>query len=419
VGHSAQSLDSREPLHPRIEALEAEVQQLRSKLSASEQALSHGERLQVLGQLMSGVAHELANPLTAIIARSALIATAETVEEARRHAASIEEQGRRATKIVRTLSSFARRRTSTRNPVSLNDIVRAVVEVHGYRLTAAGIELVQDLEPDLPLVDGDPHELEQVLLNLVINAQQAMVHAHGRGRLAIRTESARETVRLVVEDDGPGIPPDVLPQIFEPFFSTKGEEGTGLGLAICRDLVAAHQGRITAKPGQSTGTTMVVELPSLSDRPSVPATPETPAVASPTGCGRMLVVDDEPDIAELIANLLRRRGYDAEPVHSGAVALARARIHDFHGIVTDVRMPEMSGEELWQALRRERPALARRTIFMTGDHADTVLAATLEATSQPCLTKPFGADELDEALASLQCDFEVGGARTPPNPPDT
>ena len=388
----------------RVAALEAEVRQLRRQLARSEQALARGERLQALGQLMSGVAHELANPLTAVIARAALIASAETVEEAHAHAACIEDQGRRATKIVRNLSAFARRRHTERGPVSLNDVVRAVVDMHGHQLATARIDVRLALAADLPLVEGDGHELERVLLNLVINAQHAMVRAHGGGRLTLATHVRDGVVRLAVTDDGPGIPAEIRDQIFEPFFTTKGEDGTGLGLAICRDLVAAHGGRITAESGDGAGTTMTIELPRRAGAPPTapPAGPIARAGLPPATRGRLLVVDDEPDIAELVAALLRRRGYQAEHVHSAAAALARVRAEDYHGIVTDVRMPQMNGEEFWQVLRRERPALARRTIFMTGDHADPAVTARLEATTQPHLTKPFGADELDEALSSLR-----------------
>ena len=399
---SSETLDSAERLASRVQALEAEVRQLRRKLAQSEEALSHGEKLQALGQLISGVAHELANPLTAIIARAALISTADTVEDARRHAVSVEEQGQRATKIVRSLSSLARRRAEAHSLVSLNDVVRAVIDVHGYQLAEGNIDVVQELDPELPEVTGDPHQLEQVLLNLITNAHWAMVHAHGRGRLSIHTCARDEVVRLVVADDGPGIPPHVLAHAFEPFFSTKGEEGTGLGLAICRDLVTAHGGRIMVESTDGTGTTMVMELPRFRGSGPLPLVEAAPMTHTPGVRRRILVVDDEPDIAELIAHLLVRRGYDAEDVHSGAAALTRLRAQEFDGIVTDVRMPGMTGEELWQTLRREAPALARRTIFMTGNHADPAITAMLEATGQPFLTKPFGADELVDAVAMLQ-----------------
>jgi len=382
----------------RLEALEAEVRELRRKLTASENALVHTEKLKALGQLISGVAHELANPLTAMIARAALVQTATTVEAARKHAEIIEAQGHRATRIVRNLSSFSRRRTPTHAAVQLNDVVQSVVDFHGYQLDASQIRLVQDLEPGIALVQGDPHELEQVLLNLVTNAQHAMVQARGAGTLTIRTRATGDVVRLSVEDDGPGIPPMTLARVFEPFYSTKGEGGTGLGLAIASDLVKRHGGRLRAESVEGEGTIMTIELPPAR------AAAEPPVAPAPTGRGGrglLLIVDDEPEIGQIIADLARRRGYEAEYVESAAEALSRLDGTEFRGILTDLRMPGMDGMAFWEELRRARPAQAMRTIFMTAHHARPETAALLEATGQPCLPKPFRADELDEVLATL------------------
>ncbi len=396
------SLTAPDALRARVLELEAEVRQLARKLETSERALSRSERLQALGQLISGVAHELANPMTAIIARSAFIRSATTVAEAQRQAALIEEQGQRATKIVRNLSAFARRRAAQRSAFSLNDVVRAVLDLHGYQLTASGVRVVEDFDREPAWVEGDQHELEQVLLNLVMNAHYAMVNAHNGGQLTIQTRGASGVVRLTISDDGPGIPDDVLPHVFDAFFTTKGEEGTGLGLAIARDIIVQHGGHIRAESTPGAGATMLIELPRL--RTTIAAvTTNGSAPAQPrTGRGTVLVVDDEPEVGELIADLLRARGFEAEYVASAPAALDRVRSRQFIGVITDLRMPEMSGEDLWRVLRAERPGLAKRTIFITGDHAAPASAAALESTGQPCLTKPFRAAELDEALIALE-----------------
>jgi CheY-like chemotaxis protein len=227
-----------------------------------------------------------------------------------------------------------------------------------------------------------------------------MVHAHGRGRLTVRTRSTDEVVRLVVEDDGPGISPPEISRIFEAFYTTKGENGTGLGLAIARDLINRHRGRIWATSDESPGTIMTIELPRLGDRPSVLVENTTGNVSAAQRT--ILVVDDEPEFGKLLAELLRRRGYETEYVESAAAALLRLQERDFDMVLTDLRMPKMSGEDLWQTLRRERPALAKRTVFMTGYYAARETAAIVEAMAQPCLTKPFRASELDELLASLE-----------------
>lgn len=393
----------------RVARLEAEIETLRARLARSERALTHSEKLMALGQLISGVAHELANPLTAVIARASLIGAAKTLEDARRHASIIEEQGQRATTIVRNLSSFVRRRGPERSAFTLAGVVRTVVELHGYQLQASNVRLVSDIREDLPPVDGDAHQMEQVLLNLVMNAQYAMVRASGGGQLTIRTLAVEGSVRLVVEDDGPGIPDDRLEQVFEPFFSTKGEEGTGLGLAISRDIVAAHRGRIWAEAREDRGARIVVELPARGTRSGAASRAPAPAPAR-RDRGRFLVVDDETDLGQLITDVLRRRGYQAEHAGSASAALARIREEHFDGILTDIRMPTMTGDELWRLLERERPELARRTIFMTGHYAATEVARALEETGRPCLTKPFQFTELDAMLATLDGAGQRAGA---------
>jgi len=388
--------------HPRqrVEELEREVEQLRRKLAIAERAAARGEKLQALGQLISGVTHELANPLTAVVACASFVSTATTLEDARRHAATIEEQGQRATKIVQTLSSFARRRASTRCAVSLNDVARAVMDLHGHQLSSE-IELVEELERDLPAVEGDPYELEQVVLNLVMNAHYAIANAHGRGRLVLRTRSTDDVVRLQVEDDGPGIPRAQIAKVFEPFYTTKGEHGTGLGLAIARDIALSHRGRLWAESDEGAGTAMTLELPRLRSGTLTPAAAGRADDGAVAARGRILIVDDEPEFGQLLSDLLRQRGYDTEYVDSAAAALGRVHERDFDIVLTDLRMPTMSGEDLWQTLRRERPALARRTVFMTGFYGARETAAIVDAIDQPCLTKPFRTAELDELLANL------------------
>jgi two-component system NtrC family sensor kinase len=394
--------ETKDMLRERLQELESEVGQLRRKLAVSQRAMARNEKLQALGQLISGVAHELANPLTAVVACASFVTTARTLEDARRHAATIEEQGGRATRIVQTLSSFARRRAGNRCALSLNRVARAVIDLHGHHLTSSAITLDEDLEPDLPNVDGDPYELEQVVLNLVSNAHYAMAHAHHGGRLTIRTRSTDDVVRLVVEDDGPGIPRDEIPRIFEAFYTTKGEDGTGLGLAIARDIIRGHGGHLWATSDEGAGTAMTIELPRLtSTRPPLTTEPDARLTSRPAQSA-ILVVDDEPEFGDLLSELLRRRGYETEYVESAAAALLRLQERDFDIILTDLRMPAMSGEDLWQTLRRERPALAKRTVFMTGYYAARETAAIVDAIEQPCLTKPFRASELDELLASLE-----------------
>jgi histidine kinase/DNA gyrase B/HSP90-like ATPase/response regulator receiver domain-containing protein len=255
------------------------------------------------------------------------------------------------TRIVRNLSAFARRQSGQRSIFSLTDVVRAVLELHGHQLAAGG----DQRRGGRPVRDraGAPQPRHERALR-VVNA--------GCGeRLTIRTRVTATAVHLAVSDDGPGIPADVLPHVFEPFFTTKGEDGSGLGLAIAHDIITRHGGRIRAESAPGAGTIILIELPRL--RPGEPAAPPArPTLArSDAPRGPVLVVDDEPEVGELIADLLRSRGFDCEYVRSASAALERVRARAFIGVITDVRMPDMSGEDLWRVLRAERPELAQRT----------------------------------------------------------
>jgi len=353
--------------------------------------------MMTLGRLLSDVAHEVASPLTTLVARSAMIRMSSSLEDAHRHAGIIEDQGQRAARSMRTLSAFAQRHEPGRVLIDLNEVVRAALELQRHQLAGSNITVAAELEPGLPHVFGEEQELQQVVLNLVLNAFEAIAAARPRGVITVSTHAEEETVWVSIRDDGPGMPLEVADRAFQPFFTTK-EERLGLGLGIARELAIAHGGDIAAHSVEGVGTIMTLTLP----RP-VAASPPKNEDAVPEGApaARLLVVDDERDVGELLSDILRTRGYETQYVASPKAALELMRDRDFHGVLMDLRMPEMSGTELWRELQRERPALALKTIFMTGDYASPDTAAMVGATERPFLSKPFRPDELDLALATL------------------
>ena len=244
------------------------IENLEALLRSHQAQLQHTEKLKALGQLVSGVAHELNNPLTAVLGRAALIEKAESIAEARRQAGRIKEAAARAAKIAKGLSTFARNHPPERGPVNVNDLVRWATEFQEYQLAVDNIRIETDLESELPPIMGDHHELEQVLINLMLNAQHAMVAAHGSGTLRLTTRRVGEWVQLRVEDSGPGIPPEILPRVFEPFFTTKPVgEGTGLGLSIVQEIVTGHGGKVWVEPAGG-GATVVVAFPPMRPAPA-------------------------------------------------------------------------------------------------------------------------------------------------------
>ena len=257
VGYLCTVRDIRER-RAKEQALETTLAQLR----ATQQQLIQSEKLAAVGTLISGVAHEINNPLGNILGRVQLLQRAAGDDESKRDLQTVRDECGRAIRIVRNLLSFTREHMPETTLVSLNDVIDQVLELRAYELKVSNIELKKNFGADLPQIHADPHQLQQVFLNLVINAEQAMTAAHGRGSLSITTKRVGDTLQVVVADDGPGIPDELISQIFNPFFTTKDVgAGTGLGLSVCYGIVKEHGGQMRVESEQEKGTTFTVELP--------------------------------------------------------------------------------------------------------------------------------------------------------------
>jgi len=259
VGYLCTVRDIRER-RAKEQALETTLAQLR----ATQQQLIQSEKLAAVGTLISGVAHEINNPLGNILGRVQLLQRAAGDDESKRDLQTVRDECGRAIRIVRNLLAFTREHMPETTLVSLNDVIDQVLELRAYELKVSNIELKKNFGADLPQIHADPHQLQQVFLNLVINAEQAMTAAHGRGSLSITTKRVGDTLQVVVADDGPGIPDELISQIFNPFFTTKDVgAGTGLGLSVCYGIVKEHGGQMRVESEQEKGTTFTVELPLL------------------------------------------------------------------------------------------------------------------------------------------------------------
>jgi PAS domain S-box-containing protein len=251
----------------RVEALMRDVSE-RKRLEDQARDLYHqllqAEKLAALGQTISGVAHELNNPLATILTWAERLAQRPVDEQTRRGLETILSESERAAKIVRNLLTFARKRHTTRAMINLNQVVRETLALRSYEQRINNINILEALASGLPEVFSDPHQIQQVLLNLIINAEQAMLGAHGRGTLIVRTwhDADRDAVVLEVNDDGPGVPEEVQPRIFDPFFTTREVgEGTGLGLAHVHRRLTAFYGEGVRLRSGVFGTVVRVEVP--------------------------------------------------------------------------------------------------------------------------------------------------------------
>ncbi len=362
--------------------------------------LLQAEKMAALGQTISGVAHELNNPLATILAWAERLAARDLDEVSRRGIDVIRGETERAARIVRNLLTFARKRQSTRAMIDLNQVVRETLALRAYGQRISNIEVVEGLADRLPQVFADAHQIQQVLLNLIINSEQAMLGANGHGTLVLRTwhDADPDVVAVEVSDDGPGLLGDSPSKVFEPFFTTKEVgEGTGLGLTVAYAIVEEHGGRIRVNPdglrekdaGSGRGATFVVELP-VSEMGSA-ARPQPGGAVLMDGVrgASVLVVEDEAALASAVVDALRDAGLHVDHAGDGQQALARVQSTTYDAVICDLKMPKVNGAEFYHALAAATPTLARRVIFVTGDVVGADAERFLEDTGCRWLAKPF------------------------------
>jgi len=391
----------------RVEALMRDVSE-RKRLEDQARDLYHqllqAEKLAALGQTISGVAHELNNPLATILTWAERLSQREVDAQMRRGLDTILGESERAAKIVRNLLTFARKRHTTRAMVDLNQIVRETLALRAYEQRVSNITILEALPAGLPLVFADPHQLQQVLLNLIINAEQAMIGTNGRGTLILRTwhEPDRDAVVLEVNDDGPGVPDEVQPRVFDPFFTTKDVgKGTGLGLTVAYAIVQEHGGRIVLKSQQGNGASFFLELPA-GDGPLKPAQPAQVDRPSNAAAGaKVLVVEDEAALGAAVAESLQDDGFVVERASDGLEALERMREQHFDLIICDLKMPRLDGSQFYRELETAQPDAVRRVMFVTGDVAGTDAERFLEETGCRWLAKPFRLKDLLRAAREM------------------
>jgi two-component system NtrC family sensor kinase len=349
--------------------------------------------------VVAGIAHELNNPLTIIIGNIQLMMMRELNEKNAQSLTLIKDGAQRASKIVRNLLTFARQEKPERKATDINSVLKKTLELRAYELKISNVEVNLDLAPNLPETMADPHQLQQVFLNLIVNAEHAMIDAHGKGLLRLSTKSEPGVILVFFSDDGPGIPNENLRRIFEPFFTTKAVgKGTGLGLSICQGIIGEHGGRIDVVSTIGRGTTFIIELPI--QRWFAQPVPEPAAVRVPaTTRKRIIVVEDEPQIRQLMEEVIRNAGHHVQTAANGREALDAIDRQDFDLIITDVKMPEISGQELYAALKRKGAGLEQRVIFVTGDLMNAETLQFVESTGHTWLGKPFDVATVTRAIA--------------------
>jgi nitrogen-specific signal transduction histidine kinase/CheY-like chemotaxis protein len=374
-----------------------------TRQAADQKRLIHSARLAAIGELVAGIAHEIRNPLM-MIGGTADIMEDHDPETLREDVHAIRTSTQRAARIVDGLLQFARQSEPTREPVDLNGVVRAVLELRQQLLRHHGIEVRLSLAPRPVTVIADQAQLEQVMLNLVNNAERALIENHAEGRwIEIRTRIDGDEARLSVEDSGPGISRDALPRIFDPFYTTRAVgKGTGLGLSVSHGIVEEHDGAITATSPQGRGATFTVTLPlTEAEAAAAPAQSELELMATEPVAARVLVVDDEPGIRTIVRRYLGKRGYEVREAEDGRAALRMIMVEPFDAVILDWRMPHLGGAAVYARLREEHPELADRVVIATGDVTAEEGDGSPDTTGRPILAKPFELDELERTIAAM------------------
>ena len=379
-------------------------------LRRTQEQLLQSEKMSAVGQLISGVAHELNNPLTAILGYTQLLETEKLDSRVEEFIVKLRKQAQRTQRIVQNLLSFARQHTPKRIHVDLRSVLEDTIALRDYDLKVNNIEVERNFEPVMPSVVADPHQLEQVYLNIINNAADAMLDGGRGGRLRIRIYTENGHVVTAFHDSGPGI---FDPKhVFDPFYTTKGVgKGTGLGLSICYGIVKEHGGEISAQNHPSGGALLEVRLPVAVGEKPVTESERIVARRESRLEGSVLLVDDEEAVLDFEREVLSAAGLRVSTAASGAEAVQALERDDFDVVFLDSKIPgEISSEDTFRWIEQNRTELVPRTVLVLSNVSDPSVRLFVDATKILCLLKPF---EVADILAMSRRVLRRARAATP------
>ncbi len=408
---------------------------LEEKIKALEEyqsRLVQTEKLAAIGKLIAGVAHELNNPLTSIMGITEILIEETEDGDTSKLLRQLLRETERTARIVKNLLDFARQQKTQKEIVNINEILGNTLQSLKSELQSSNISIVKNLSKNLPKAYADPYKLQQVFTNIIINAKQALEEKQEGRIITIHTKFAKplyrdidsikrgflsreRVIRVSIQDNGPGIPTDILPRIFDPFFTTKQTgKGTGLGLSVCHGIVTEHSGHIWAESTPTTGTTFFVELPPApkadtlkhmppsSGKPQPPTITPNPSREKETGRKRkILIAEDEENIRKILSRYLSRFEYTVKGVPNGKDAIDSLLNEDFDIIICDLKMPDVDGYRLFEVINGIKPSLANKFIVITGDTVNQKAKNFLEKHHLPFLPKPFNMEDILQLVRSL------------------
>jgi signal transduction histidine kinase/CheY-like chemotaxis protein len=382
-----------------------QLEQSVHSLKTTQAQLVQSEKLSGIGEFVAGVAHELNNPLTSVMGFSELLGQANTNPQHKRHLEMIHKSAQRCQKIVQNLLSFARRHAPERKLSNVNELVESAVEFLHYQLRTGNIEVTTRLDPALPKTMVDPHQLQQVFLNIINNGRQAIEACQPKGAILVSTEQCGKRLRVTFQDNGPGIAQENLSKVFDPFFTTKDiGKGTGLGLSLCYGIIQEHGGTILVESKPCAGARFIIELPVAAEEPTL-AGPEAEKKISPVEKSasfrgkKVLVIDDEESILQMMSETLAEEGYFVDVARDGEAALKRMSQSRYDLALCDWKMPGLNGQQVYERVRLSDPALSARMIFITGDVINDRAQQFLRDEEKLCIAKPFSLAEFRAAVS--------------------
>lgn len=375
------------------------------ELKLKQEQLIQSEKLASMGQMISSIAHEINNPLTPIIGYSQKLLTRTDLDQKLKGSLEImHDSAQRVYKIIDKLLSFSRKYAPAREPVDINSLVEESLEFRAYQLNLANIEVVKDLKPDIPKVTASPNQIQQVLTNMIINAEQSISSSKNHGRLQVKTKiKNKKWIEVFIADDGPGIPKKIAGKIFDPFFTTKDPgKGTGLGLYVAYGIIKDHGGNIELLKNGKKGAKFVIEFP-IEDsimKPKINPEEQSGNNLNTIKKKRVLIVEDEDMITELIKVVLEQEDNTVEIAKNGREALEKIRTTHYDVIVSDVKMPEINGIQFYDEIRENNPGLIRNILFITGDPSFETMEF-LNQIDNPFLVKPFKIEKFMSCISEL------------------
>lgn len=358
------------------------------------QQLLIASKLASIGELAAGVAHEINNPLTAIMGFAQLLMEIEDLpQQVKQDLNKIYVQSERAAKIVQNLLTFSRSYSLEKKIIDINELILKTLDMRSYEYKVNNIEVLTELASGPIFISADENQLQQVILNILVNAEQAIISRRRMGIIRINTEIIDKKVRISIADNGPGIPDEIRDRIFDPFFTTKAVGvGTGLGLSVCHGIITKHGGTITAESVEGFGATFIIEIPVASMEEINLATAPSSDRSLPGSIGErrhILVVDDEVVIRDILERVLAERNFNVDVAESGEEGLRKMEEQEYDIYLLDIKMPGVDGKDLYENIKNKHPYLVNRIIFITGDTVTRSTQDFLESTGRIYVSKPF------------------------------